>query len=258
MTQIDSEDAVPISKLAEVKKSQAAAEKRPVEADVSDSQPPKRLRSDQPEGSCSFPCNMTWAPEFMAKATRAVQGHAEAKAEANKGATEAAKAEVEAVKAKAAKFKAKLNEAIKSNEEEVKAADEKAFEEGQAAICDQYKEQVNKACNRVPFPPKPKDFGDEANEDNVEDSDADEEEKEAATDAMSPTLNEQVLDLTQDEEDDLASKGASPKPTTTEAEVQCAEKSLDQTLLEINAKIAAKKNAMMPTKADTTPIAEVE
>ncbi|KAF5933223.1 hypothetical protein HYC85_029394 [Camellia sinensis] len=48
--------------------------------------------------------------------------------------------------------------------------------------------------------------------------------------AKSPTLNEQVLDLTQDEEDKV-SKSPSPKKTTFE--VPIAEKSLDQTLQEI-------------------------
>ncbi|XP_028051902.1 uncharacterized protein LOC114256459 [Camellia sinensis] len=46
VTQIDSKDTVPISKLAEVEKNQIPAEKRLAEADASDCQPSKRPRSD--------------------------------------------------------------------------------------------------------------------------------------------------------------------------------------------------------------------
>ncbi|KAF5934555.1 hypothetical protein HYC85_030726 [Camellia sinensis] len=89
---------------------------------------------------------------------------------------------------------------------------------------------------QVPFPLEPKDSSDEADEDDAEDGEAEGMRKEAATDPKSRTLNEQI-DLTQDKEDDLVSKGVFPKPTTSEAEVQCAENSLDQTLQEIDAEI---------------------
>ncbi|XP_028058818.1 uncharacterized protein LOC114262639 [Camellia sinensis] len=297
VTQIDT---VSISKLVEVEKNQTAAEKRPTEADASDSQPSKRPRSDQLEGR-RFPHNMTWAPKVMvgdrpltvgdsvindvkviqhthsnaiktemarnelakktkeaaklltslnhaevnnralldqAKASKDAQNQAEKKAKMVNTEAATSKANLEAAKARVAELEVKLQKALDSKEADVKVADEKAFEKGQAAVRDQYKEQ-------------PKDSGDEANED----GNADDEEEEAATDAKSPTLNEQVLDLTEDEEDDLASKGTSPKPTF---EVQCAEESLDQTLLEIDAEIVVEKNVILATKADKTPTTEVE
>ncbi|XP_028078898.1 uncharacterized protein LOC114280721 [Camellia sinensis] len=186
----------------------------------------------------------------LAKVAKAAQDQAEAKVEAAEATTEAAKANVEAVKARAADFEAKLKKAIELKEAEVNTADEKAFEKVQAAFCDQYKD--------MPFPPSLKDSEDEAEEEETEAEDANEEE-EVAVGAKSLTLNDQVLDLTQDEEDEV-SKSASPKKTTSQAEVQTAKKSLDETLLKIDAKIQAektvKKTSQLSAKAKTPPTAK--
>ncbi|XP_028055049.1 uncharacterized protein LOC114259236 [Camellia sinensis] len=184
----------------------------------------------------------------QAKAAKAAQNLAEEKAKLANDEAEVARADLAAAKAKAAGLEAKLQEALDSKEAKVKAVDEKAFEEGQAAVRGQYQQQVNLASSSAFLPEL---------EDDTENDKADEVVEEATTDAKSPTLNEQI-DLTQDEEDDLVSKGVSPIPTTSEAEVQCSKRSLDQTLLEINAEIATKKNAMLPTEADKTLSAEVE
>ncbi|XP_028065624.1 uncharacterized protein LOC114268625 [Camellia sinensis] len=310
MTQIESKDTVPISKLVETEKSRMTAEKRPAEVDASDSQPSKKPRSEQPKGSQSFSRNMTWAPEVMvddkpltagdntmnlevgvalpmaiqhahsyavktemmrkglarktkevakllsslhhagannqalldqAEASKVTQDLAEEKAKTANDEAETARADLEAAKGKAADLEAKLQEALASKEAEVNAADEKAFEEGQTAVRDQYKQQ------------EPNVSGDEADEDDAEDGGVDEVEEEAATDPKSPTLNEQI-DLTQDEEDDLVSKGISPKPTSSEAEVQCTERSLDQTLQKIDAEIVTEKNATPPSQVDKSQI----
>ncbi|XP_028078518.1 uncharacterized protein LOC114280358 [Camellia sinensis] len=126
----------------------------------------------------------------LAKAAKAAQNLAEGKAKLVDDEAEVARANLVVAKAKAADIEAKLQEALDSKEVEVKAADEKAFEEGQAAIHNQYKQQVNMACNR-----EPKDSSDEAGKDDTEDGEADEVEEEGATDAEFPTLNEQI-DLT--------------------------------------------------------------
>ncbi|XP_028103834.1 KNR4/SMI1 homolog [Camellia sinensis] len=208
-----------------------------------------------------------------AKDAKIAQSLAEEKAKATDNEAEAAKAELAAIKAKVADLEAKLQEAIANKEAEVKAADEKAFEEGQAAVREQYREQVNLGSNRgyyfgwmaalnkmdvamdfdlrdisklqVPFPPENKE-ADVDDEDDDEKAEADEEDVEAATDNKSRILNEQI-DLTQDEEDDLASKGVSPTPTTSEAKVCCAEKSLDETLQEIDAELEAERTATLPS-----------
>ncbi|XP_028075194.1 uncharacterized protein LOC114277494 [Camellia sinensis] len=266
VTQIDSEDTVPISKLAETEKSAPSTEKRPAENPSSEAPPAKKPRSDHQESS-SYPRGMVWAPEIMlddrpltagdsaanlehsvlaiqhahsyatktemmrkdlAKDAKTAQSLAEEKAKEAKNEAEAARADLEAANVKVADMEAKLQEALANKEAKVKAADEKAFEEGQVAVRDQYKQQLE-----VPFPPEP--------EEDAEDDEADEVEEEVAANAKSPTLNDQI-DLTQDEEDDLASKVVSPKPTISEAEVQCIEKSLDKTLEEIDAELEADKS----------------
>ncbi|CAL5399489.1 unnamed protein product [Camellia sinensis] len=68
--------------------------------------------------------------------------------------------------------------------------------------------------------------------------------------AKSPTLNEQVLDLTQDEEDKV-SKDAAPEKTTSDAPI--AEKSIDQTLQKIDAELAAKKAAGKSSQMSSEP-----
>ena len=67
MTQIDSEDTVPISKLSKIEKSSTVAEKRPAAVVTPDAPPPKKPRPDRPKGSNNFPRNMTWAPEVMVR-----------------------------------------------------------------------------------------------------------------------------------------------------------------------------------------------
>ncbi|GMP33766.1 hypothetical protein CsSME_00006942 [Camellia sinensis var. sinensis] len=112
----------------------------------------------------------------------------------------------------------------------------------------------------VPLPPSPNQSKDAAKE--VEEADEEEagdrkeakaevteKESEAAAGAKSPTLNEQVLDLTQDEENKL-------QKTTSESEVEIANKSLNDTLREINTEVQAKKSAQLSAEADTTPIAK--
>ncbi|CAL5418397.1 unnamed protein product [Camellia sinensis] len=88
-----------------------------------------------------------------ATAAQSTQPKAEAaarEAEEKAKAAEAkyAKAEVEA---KITENKSKLAEMLEAKEAEVKAADEKASTKGQADVRDQYKKQVNLACNKGYF-----------------------------------------------------------------------------------------------------------
>ncbi|XP_028105429.1 uncharacterized protein LOC114304470 [Camellia sinensis] len=289
VTQIDSKDIMPISKLVEAEKSAPSTDKHPAEAiqyahsyAVKTEIMRKELaRKTKEAAKLLSSLNKVEANNQalmdQAKDAKAAQSLAEKKAKTANDEAKAARADLEIAKAKVTAIEAKLQEALASKEAEVKVADEKAFEEGQAAVRDQYKQQVNLACNRgyylswtailnklvvpmdsdlqdinqlqVPFPLEPKDSGDDANEDGAEDGEVDEVEEEAATNPKSPPLNEQI-DLTQDEKDDMVSKGVFPNPTTSETEVQCAKRSLDQTLQEIDAEIAPEKN--------TTPTSEVD
>ncbi|XP_028070272.1 uncharacterized protein LOC114272752 [Camellia sinensis] len=185
----------------------------------------------------------------QAKAAKQAQDQTKEKAEATEAVPDLLRAEAKESKAKITKAEAELREALATKAVKIKVADEKAYTESQANVRDAYKEQVNQACNRG--------LGDEADEEVTDAKDAEEEELVTDRD-KSPTLNDQVLDLTHDEEEDLVYKGASPKQTTSEAEVQAAEKSLDQTLSEIDTEIVAEKETILPTEVDTTPTAEVE
>ncbi|XP_028100537.1 uncharacterized protein LOC114299907 [Camellia sinensis] len=154
------------------------------------------------------------------------QGKAEAKAEEAESAAEAAKAKAKAkvAEVKVVEAEEKLMETLDNKEAEIKATDEKAYAESQA---------------------------DAEVEDKVEAA------TEVKVDAMakSPTLNDQVLDLIGENEDEVP-KSASPKKTTSEAEVQAVEKSLEETLLEIDAKIQADKSAQLTAEVETLSIIE--
>ena len=83
--------------------------------------------------------------------------------------------------------------------------------------------------------------------------------KEAAG-TKSPSLNEQVLDLTQDEEGEEVPKDATPEKPLSD--VSLAEKSLDLTLQEIDAELAAEKavemSSQQSSELQTQPTAVAE
>ncbi|GMP33153.1 hypothetical protein CsSME_00006597 [Camellia sinensis var. sinensis] len=105
------------------------------------------------------------------------------------------------------------------------------------------------------FPSTPSQSEDEAEFE----EEAEAEKMEEAVGAKSPTLNDQVLDLTQDEEDEV-SKGAFSQKTTSE--VPIAEKSIDQTLQEIDAELEAEKVAdkfsQLSSRGETQSAANAE
>ena len=147
-----------------------------------------------------------------------------------------------------------------------------------ADVTDAYEQQVKEACNKgftlgwmsllkklnvpedsplrkadaipLPFPPAQppsQDVGESESED------GDEEEDEAlvrkskdAGGAKSPLQNEQVLDLTQDEEGDEVPKDAAYEKESADATL--ADKSLDDTLAEIDVELVADKAAEMSSQ----------
>ncbi|GMP60614.1 hypothetical protein CsSME_00023399 [Camellia sinensis var. sinensis] len=131
------------------------------------------------------------------------------------------KAEAAEAITEAAQAEAELKNALGSKEAEIKEADEKAY----------YKQQLNLACNKGYY------LGWMAANEGFE--------AKVAVGAKSHILNEQ------------ASKIVFPK-ATSETEVTLVERSLDQTLLEIDTEIATKKLAQLASEVATTPRAEVE
>ncbi|XP_028073054.1 enolase-phosphatase E1-like [Camellia sinensis] len=195
-------------------------------------------------------------------------------AEERAGAAEAIakvhEAEKKEAEAKTAEAQVELIAVLAIKDAEIKAAHEKAYTEGATGVCEDYKKQVKQTCNKgftldwmatlkelavsedsplknasnlvLPFPPSLSQFEDEVeSEDQVE-----AEKNEEATGAKSPTLNGQVLDLTQDE----------VQKTTSEAEVEAANKSIDDTLREIDVEVQVDKFAQLSAEANTTPTTE--
>ncbi|GMQ10388.1 hypothetical protein CsSME_00053406 [Camellia sinensis var. sinensis] len=157
-----------------------------------------------------------------------------------------------AAEERAAKAENDLAEALATKDAEIKAADEKAYAEGQAD-----KLFVSKDS---PI----RDFGQlkvhslllQSKEEEVE------VEVDVAVGAKSPTLNDQVMNLTEKDEVEVSKSTTSKKADTSKAEIAVAGKSLDDTLREIDEEIAtdakAENGTTLSTKADTLPNAEVE
>ncbi|GMQ05130.1 hypothetical protein CsSME_00050277 [Camellia sinensis var. sinensis] len=139
-----------------------------------------------------------------------------------------AKVHAKEAEAKEAQAEADLKEAIASKEAKIKAVDDKAYAKGAVSL----------ACNKGHY---------------LENAEV---EAEVIAGDESPILNDQVLDLTQDEEMEV-SKNASPK-ANPETEAKTAEKSLDETLLEIDAEIVAEKSTTLAPEVEILPTAEVD
>ncbi|XP_028110988.1 chromatin modification-related protein EAF7-like [Camellia sinensis] len=275
--QIDSDDTLSISKLAEVEKSTSAAEKRPAEADPSESTKSKKPRSDSAVTSGSLKSDDPWAPSIMIedKPIRAGDSASDIEvgvalstalllpndlncmAEAIQHAHSFAMQPEEMKKELVHKTKEAIGllKSLNNAEAKMKALIDQAKVAKQAQDDAEEKAGAAKAVAE--------DEGEEKEEEDGEENE--DEEAEVAADAevstrvKSLTLNEQVLDLTQDEENEV-SKGASPKKTASE--VPIAEKSLDQTLQEIDAEHevenAAEKISHLSSRAETQPATDVE
>ncbi|XP_028074888.1 uncharacterized protein LOC114277206 [Camellia sinensis] len=210
----------------------------------------------------------------QAKAAKQAQDQAEERAGTAEAVVEILKAEIKEAEVKITEAQAELRSALATKEAEIKAADEKAYVKRAADVRKEYKKQVRQACNKgytlgwmatlkelavvedsplrdegrlvVSFPPalsqseaKGKE-GEAVDEAEEEDEEAEVEvDAEGSAVAKSLTLNEQVLDLTQDEEDEV-------QKTTSEAEVEISSKSLDDTLREIDAEVEADKSVTPP------------
>ncbi|XP_028100002.1 uncharacterized protein LOC114299463 [Camellia sinensis] len=153
--------------------------------------------------------------EDQAEAATKAQSLAEEKAESAEAIKKVAEAEKKEAEDKKAQVEKELQDALSTTNAEIKAADEKAYAQGMADVTEEYKlQEEDEALVR-----KPKD-----------------------TDgAKSPPQNEQVLDLTQDKEgDEVIPKAV---PDTVLADIPSEVKTIEQTLQEIDAKIAAEKEA---------------
>lgn len=216
--------------------------------------------------------------EDQVEAAIKAQTNAEEKAKAAEAIRKVAESQKREAEEKMAQAEKELQEALAIKDAEIKEADEKAYTQGMADVTEAYELQVKQACNKgftlgsmsllkklnvpedsplrkadaipLPFPP-----AQPSNQDvsESESEDGDEKEDEALVrksqdvdGAKSPLQNEQVLDLTQDEECDEVNKDAADEKES--ADVIHANKNLDDTLAEIDAEVAAEKAAEMSSQ----------
>ncbi|GMP46499.1 hypothetical protein CsSME_00014623 [Camellia sinensis var. sinensis] len=84
----------------------------------------------------------------QAKAAKQAQDEAEERAGAAVAIVEVLKAEKKEVEEKIAEAQAELIATLATKDAEIKAADEKAYAEGEANVCEDYKKQVREACKK--------------------------------------------------------------------------------------------------------------
>ncbi|XP_028054184.1 uncharacterized protein LOC114258426 [Camellia sinensis] len=115
----------------------------------------------------------------------------------------------------------------------------------------------------VPFshsPNQSEDEAEEAEEANDEEAEDKKEtkakvakkESEAAVRGKSPTLNDQILDLTEEDGDEVSKSTSPKKVNTSETEITTATKSLD-----IDTELTTKKSAQLSAETKTMPTAEI-
>ncbi|XP_028118414.1 uncharacterized protein LOC114315986 [Camellia sinensis] len=230
--------------------------------------------------------------EDQAEAAIKAQTDAEEKAESAEAIRKVSESQRKESKEKTAQAEKELQEALATKEAEIKDADEKAYAQGMVDVTEAYEIQVKQACNKgfthgwmsllkklnvpedspfrnvdlipLPFPPAltptlAQSVSDSESEEEAEEEVLVRKSKDAAG-AKSLPQNEQVLDLTQDEEGDEVPRD--PAPEKALADVTIVDKSLDETLQEIDAELAAEKAAevasQQPSEVPTQLTADAE
>ncbi|XP_028077495.1 radixin-like [Camellia sinensis] len=257
-TVVETEDTLPISQLAGSKKTSSAPAKKSAETQPAESSKSKKARSSSATTSGSKKPDVPWAPKItledrpimssesaddinvgVALSTALLlPGDLERNAEYTEAIRKVAEAEKIEAEDRKAQVEKELQEALATKDVEIKEADEKAYAQGMADVTEEYKLQKldlladspfrNADAIPLPFPPPPPPSQPEdASESEDEDGGEDEDEAETlvrkpreAVGTKSPSLNEQ---------------GSSDVPQVN--------KSIDETLAEIDAEIAADKEA---------------
>ncbi|XP_028069205.1 uncharacterized protein LOC114271767 [Camellia sinensis] len=288
-TEVEAEDALPISKLAESSKSQPSAGKRRAESQPSESTQPKKPRSSTTSGSKKS--DVPWAPQItledrpimtnesaddinvgvalttalllpgdlernagyseyenyalmLQHSVQAIQ-HAHSfsmQSFQNREKLVDLRREVSSLKkenkslelkmkkledqkeaeARAAQAEKELQEALATKEAEIKEVDEKAYAQGVADVTEDYKLQVSQAEDESES---------EAEDENNNDDEALVRKSKDAAEAMSFPSTEQVINLTQDEEDgEVEEVSKEAVLGQLSSDLLLAERSLDKTI----------------------------
>ena len=210
--------------------------------------------------------------EDQAEAATKAQQIALQKVEAAEDIRKVAEAEKKEAKVKRAQAEKELREALATKKAEIDAA----YTEGMADVAEDYKRQVKQACNkgyslgwnalakkldlpvdspwrktkamRLPCPlsPSPSQAEEEDSEAEAEEEGEGEEEA-LVRKAKSPPKDDQFLDLTQEEDEEV------PKEANTgvlSSDLLLAEKTVEKTLAEIDAEVTADKETEVVVEED--------
>ncbi|XP_028081305.1 uncharacterized protein LOC114282759 [Camellia sinensis] len=254
-TDAEAEDTVPISKLAESKKSASVSTKRPIMASESaddinvavalstalllpnDLERNAKLSEYENyalmlqhsaqaiQHAHSFSMQSFENRQILAEAATKNQTLALEKAEAAEAVKKVAEAEKREAEAHKVQAQKELQQALATKEAEVKEADEKAYAQGMADVAEDYKLQV----------------------------------RQGAAEAKSLPPAEQVMDLTLDEEGDKVERA--PEETAAgqlPSNLLLIERSVESTIAEIDAEIQAEKVAEeIPPESSEVPVTAV-
>ncbi|XP_028124713.1 glutamic acid-rich protein-like [Camellia sinensis] len=165
--------------------------------------------------------------EDQAEAAIKAQTEAKEKADSAEAIKKVAESQRKEAKEKMAQAEKELQEALATKDAEIKEADEK----------------TNADDIPLPFPPPhpPAQSDEDSESEDEEEDDALVRKVKEATASKSPPQNEQVLDLTHDEEVEEVPKDVIPLKVSSDSLL--ADKSIDETLAQIDAEIAVEKAA---------------
>ncbi|XP_028104472.1 uncharacterized abhydrolase domain-containing protein DDB_G0269086-like [Camellia sinensis] len=191
--------------------------------------------------------------EDQAEAAVKAQNNVEEKAEAAKAIRKVVESQKREAEERMAQAEKELQEALATKDAEIKETDEKAYTQGMTDVTEAYELQVKqdsplRKADAIPLPfPPAQSSSQDIGKSESEDGDEEEDDalvrkgKKEATVSKSLPSTEQVLDLTQDGEGDGVVKETTPEQASSDVPV--AEKSIDETLAQIDAEIAAEKAA---------------
>ncbi|XP_028052082.1 uncharacterized abhydrolase domain-containing protein DDB_G0269086-like [Camellia sinensis] len=252
-TDAEAEDALPISRLAESRKTTSASTKRSAETQPSGSTQSKRPRSSSATTSASKKPDVPWAPELTLE-DRPIMA-SESADDINVGVA----LSTALLLPKDLERNAELSEEASSMKKEIKSLESKMRKlEGQAEAATKAQQLAEEKVESAEAIRKVAEA--EKKDAEVKKAQAEKELQQALAtkeaEAKSPPPAGQVMDLTLDEEGDEV--GEAPKEIAIgqlSSDLLLAERNLDNTLAEIDAEIEAEKVAEeVPPESSEVPV----
>ncbi|XP_028113948.1 uncharacterized protein LOC114311989 [Camellia sinensis] len=268
VTQVESEDTLPISKLAESGKTASVPTKRSAETQPSESIQSKKLRSSSATTSGSKIPRVPWVPEITLEDKPVLA--CDSADDINVGVALSTAVLLPGNLERNAKMSEYENYALMLQRsvqaiQHAHSLSMQAFETGEK-LADMRREKLNLSDNSplrqadaipLPFPPlPPPSQAEDESESESEDEDKDDDEAlvkkpKDVSETKSPPHEDQVLDLTHEEDAEVIKETT---PEQASSDVPPVDRSLDQTLAEIDAELAAEKIAeVVPPESSEVP-----